>query len=78
MAAMGEVLSGTTLIAGGFIRHWIGDLMTRVAGISIAAIVASALVVTYPAPLSDILLYNQLHVLLFLGGLYFALRGNQA
>ncbi|MEM9781557.1 MAG: hypothetical protein AAF899_03680 [Pseudomonadota bacterium] len=78
LAALGEVIAGAALIAGAVIRSWIGDLMTRAAGAAIAAIVTGVLVVAYPAPLGDILLYNQFHVLLLVGGLFFALRGNRA
>lgn len=78
LAAMGEIIAGAVLILGGFFRNWIGDLMTRFAGAAIAAIVAGVLIVAYWAPPLDILLYNQFHVLLLVGGLYFALRGNRA
>ncbi|MEM0989500.1 MAG: hypothetical protein AAGK00_11505 [Pseudomonadota bacterium] len=78
MAAFGEILAGLLLIAGAFVRTWIGDLMTRAAGAMIAAIVAGVLVTVYWQPLIDMVLYQQFHMLLLVGGLFFALRGNKA
>ncbi|MEM8970499.1 MAG: DoxX family protein [Pseudomonadota bacterium] len=77
-AAMGEFLAGILLIAGGFTRHWIGDIITRAGGLILAAIVASVIVWVYWAPPIDIFLGNQFHLLLLVGGLYFLLRGNSA
>ncbi|MEM6462334.1 MAG: hypothetical protein AAF724_10495 [Pseudomonadota bacterium] len=77
-AAIGEFAAGAALIAGGAFRNWAGELITRAAGLAIAAIVAGVLMVAYWAPPLDILLYNQFHVLLLVGGIYFALRGNRA
>lgn len=78
LAALGEIVAPALLIAGGLFRNWIGDAMTRMAGLGIAMIVAGVLVVAYWAPPIDLILYNQLHVLLLVGGLYFAFRGNHA
>ena len=78
MACLGELTAGALLIIGGiFHNHWIGHLATRVGGLFVAIIVASVLVWVYGAPIMDLLLYEQFHVLLMLGGLYFALRGNE-
>lgn len=78
LAAVGELAVGVGLLIGGVLRGWVGDLVTRAAGAAMAIIVASVLVVAYWAPPIDILLYNQFHVLLLVGGLYFALRGARA
>ncbi|MEM9139929.1 MAG: DoxX family protein [Pseudomonadota bacterium] len=77
-AAMGEFLAGVLLIAGGLARNWIGDVATRAGGLMIAVIVASVIVWVYWAPPMDIFLGNQFHLLLLVGGLYFAFRGNSA
>ena len=78
MAALGEIAAGAALIVGGFVRNWIGDVLTRLAGLGIAMIVAGVLYVVYWAPLYDLWLANQFQILLLVGGLYFALRGNKA
>ncbi|MEM9725814.1 MAG: hypothetical protein AAF909_10160 [Pseudomonadota bacterium] len=78
LAAFGEIAVAVMLIAGAFIANGLGNLVTRLAGVGIAVIVASVLVIVYWAPPMDLLLGNQLHILLIVGGLYFALRGNAA
>ncbi|MEM1160306.1 MAG: hypothetical protein AAGJ28_05185 [Pseudomonadota bacterium] len=78
LAALGEIGAGVALIAGGFMRSWIGDVITRAGGAALALIVASVIVVVYWAPLMDLFIGNQFHILLLIGGLYFALRGNAA
>ncbi|MEM0922178.1 MAG: hypothetical protein AAGI13_03990 [Pseudomonadota bacterium] len=77
-AALGELAAGLALIAGGFLQTRLGDLITRVGGATLALIVASVVVVVYWAPPMDLFLGNQFHLLLLVGGLYFALRGNAA
>ena len=81
LAALGELAAGAALIAGGLIRTPIGDVLTRVGGLTVALITFSVLVVVYQVftMTPDIIwLSNQLHLLLIVGGLYFAARGNAA
>ena len=77
MAAAGEIAVAGLLIAGGFLRGVTGDLVTRVAGLGLAAIVAGVLYVAYWAPPLELLMFNQFHLLLLAGGLYFALTGTR-
>ena len=76
MAAFGEIAAGTALIVGGFLRNGIGDVITRIGGLFLAAIVGGVLVVVYWAPPLDLFLANQFHLVLLAGGLYFLFRGN--
>lgn len=77
LACLGEIVAGLMLIGGGFMRnHWMGDLVTRLAGLMIGVIVTSVIVWVYWAPIWDLVLYQQFHVLLMMGGFYFAARGN--
>ncbi|MEO0372432.1 MAG: hypothetical protein AAF231_13325 [Pseudomonadota bacterium] len=78
LAALGEVAAAIALIAGGFMRNWLGDVLTRVGGLVIALITLSVIVVVYWAPPLYIFLGNQLHLLMVVGGIYFAARGNKA
>ena len=78
LAAFGEYCAATALIAGGFIRNAFGDLLTRAGGLTVALITFGVLYVVYWAPPMDLFLANQLHLLLIIGGLYFAARGNAA
>ncbi len=78
MAAIGEIAVAGLLIAGGLLRGVTGDLVTRIAGLGLAAIVAGVIYVAYWAPPLELLLFNQFHILLFAGGLYFALTGTKS
>tara|TARA_B100000927_G_scaffold13647_1_gene10804 strand:+ start:4127 stop:4576 length:450 start_codon:yes stop_codon:yes gene_type:complete len=90
--AYGELLGGIGLIAGGilsktpatmeqifgvdFIEPW-GDLITRFSGITLACIMTGVIWIGEPESFMDVILYDNLHVLLWVGGLFFALRGNR-
>ncbi|MEM9716561.1 MAG: hypothetical protein AAF826_08595 [Pseudomonadota bacterium] len=78
LSAFAELGAGIALIAGGLRRNAVGDVLTRLAGLAIAGVVIGVLYVVYWAPLLDLWLANQFHILLLVGGLYFALRGNHA
>ena len=80
-AAWGEVGAGLGLLVGGlFPKKFfteIADLITRFSGITICSIMTGVIWVGEPASLMDVILYDNLHVLLWVGGLFFALRGNR-
>ena len=77
----GEIGAGLGLLVGGAII-WqkfkeINDIITRFSGITICSIMTGVIWVGQPDSFMDVLLYDNLHVLLWVGGLYFALRGNR-
>ena len=80
---LGEIGSGLGLIVGGILSHtkgWIkeaGDLITRFSGIVMTGIMTGVIWLSEPESLSYVLLYDNFHVLLWVGGMYFALRGNR-
>ena len=83
----GEFLSGLGLLFGGILTaswlysekiDWFGDMITRFSGITMCCIMTGVIWVGEPESLTDVLLYDNLHVLLWVGGLFFALRGNRA
>ena len=80
-AAWGEVGAGLGLLVGGLFPKkylWeLGDIITRFSGITICSIMTGVIWVGEPASLTDVILYDNLHVLLWVGGLFFALRGNR-
>ena len=80
-AAYGEIGAGFGLLIGGIMMYswwsWIGDLITRFSGFVIGCIMTGVIWVGEPASLMDVILYDNLHVLLWVGGLYFALRGQR-
>ena len=77
----GEIGAGLGLLVGGAVI-WqkfkeINDIITRFSGITICSIMTGVIWVGQPDNFMDVLLYDNLHVLLWVGGLYFALRGNR-
>ena len=70
------------MLVGGLIIHQkyfkeLGDLITRFSGITIASIMTGVIWTMEPESFWDVLLYDNFHVLLWVGGMYFALRGNR-
>ena len=91
--AYGELLGGLGLVVGGFLKKtpatmeqifgvnliepW-GDAITRFSGITLCCIMTGVIWIGDPESFVDVLLYDNLHVLLWVGALFFALRGNNA
>ena len=80
-AAYGEIGAGIGLIIGGAII-WqklkeINEIITRFSGITICCIMTGVIWVGQPESFWDVILYDNFHVFLWVGGLYFALRGNR-
>ena len=91
--AYGELLGGLGLIIGGLlwktpavmeyglrpniIEPW-GEAITRFSGIVLCCIMTGVIWIGEPESFMDVLLYDNLHVLLWVGALFFALRGNNA
>ena len=80
-AAYGEIGAGIGLLVGGIMMYswwsWVGDLITRFSGFVIGCIMTGVIWVGQPDSFMDVILYDNLHVLLWVGGLYFALRGQK-
>ena len=82
-AGIGLIFSGIMVskIAGDHIwNFWIqdlGDLLTRFCGIVMCCIVTGVIWISEPASFWDVILYDNLHVFLWVGGLFFALRGSR-
>jgi len=80
--AWGELFAGIGLIVGALIifpKLWptFGDIITRFAGITICGIMTGVILIGEPDSIIDVLLYDNFHVMLYCGGLFFALRGNR-
>ena len=78
----GELGSGLGLLVGGFLLldnrlTLIGDMLTRFSGFTIGSIMTGVIWIGKPESFMDVLLYDNFHVILWFGGLYFALRGNR-
>ena len=81
--AWGECLSGIGLLVGGALQSpglkaVAGDILTRFCGIVICGIMTGVILMSEPESFLDVLLHDNLHVMLYFGGLFFALRGNRA
>ena len=78
---LGEIGAGIGLLVGGLFPkkflYEIGDIITRFSGITICSIMTGVIWVGEPESFWDVLLYDNLHVLLWVGGLFFALRVNR-
>lgn len=76
---LGEIGAGVGLIAGGLAQKlWtsLADMITKFSGFVIGCIMTGVIWVGQPESLIDVLLYDNLHVFLWVGGLYFAMKGN--
>ena len=76
--AWGEFFSGIGLLIGGTVYAGMGDIITRFSGIVICGIMTGVILIGEPESFWYVLLYDNLHVMLYCGGLFFALRGNRA
>jgi putative oxidoreductase len=82
-AGLGLLVSGimVTKIAGTHVwDFWIqdlGDLLTRFSGIVMCCIMTGVIWTLQPENLIDFIIYDPFHVMLWVGGLFFALRGSR-
>lgn len=80
--AWGELGAGLGLLVGGLVIiwqklwPWVGDTITRFSGFTIGCIMTGVIWVGEPESFMYVILYDNLHVLLWVGGLYFAMKGN--
>jgi len=82
VVVLGELGAAVGLLVGGLIglqKYWneLGDIITRFSGITIASIMTGVIWTGEPESFTDVILYDHFHVLLWVGGMYFALRGNR-
>ncbi len=83
LVILGELTAGIGIIFGGILKSlglvpFFGDFLTRFSGIIIVSIICGVIIISNPDSMIEILFYDHIHVMLFSGGLYFALRGNRA
>ena len=77
-----ELIAGFGLLFGGMLRSLgffvlLGDFLTRFSGLVVVSIITGVIVVSKPGSFFEIILYDHFHVILYCGGLFFALRGNR-
>ena len=80
---LGEIGSGIGLFVGGLLAGFrntikeLGDMITRFSGITICSIMTGVIWLSEPDSFTDVILYDNFHVMLWVGGMFFALRGNR-
>ena len=78
--AWGELFAGIGLLLGGLtiaLKDGVGDMLTRFSGIVICGIMTGVILIGEPESIMYVILYEHLHLMLYTGGLFFALRGNR-
>ena len=79
--AWGELLSGVGLLIGGLLvtekLNVYGGALTRFCGIVICGIMTGVILMQEPDSIIDVLLYDNFHVMMYCGELFFALRGKR-
>ena len=83
LVIISELTAGIGIIFGGILKSlglvpFFGDFLTRFSGIIIVSIICGVIIISNPDSMIEIIFYDHIHVMLFSGGLYFALRGNRA
>jgi putative oxidoreductase len=74
-AALGLLFGGVLMIKD-YLKE-LGDLVTRFSGITICSIMTGVIWMSKPESVLDVVLYDHFHLMLWVGGLFFALRGNR-
>ena len=78
--AWGELFAGIGLLVGGLtiaLKDGVGDMLTRFSGIVICGIKTGVILISEPESIMYVILYEHFHLMLYTGGLFFALRGNR-
>ena len=78
--AWGGLFAGIGLLVGGItiaLKDGVGDFLTRFSGIVICGIMTGVILIGEPESIAYVLLYEHFHLMLYCGGLFFALRGNR-
>ena len=78
--AWGELFAGIFLFVGGLtiaLKPGVGDILTRFSGIVICGIMTGVILIAEPESIMYVIMYEHFHLMLYCGGLFFALRGNR-
>ena len=75
--ALSELSSGLMLIIGGFIRNPYGNVLTRLAGFIIAIMMINIFAIAHQDWFINTKLFTSAQIFLFVGGVYFLIKGNK-
>ena len=75
--AISELSVGILLIIGGFIRNPYGDILTRLASLTIVIMMINIFAIAHQDWFFNTKLFTSEQIFLFLGGIYFLIKGNK-
>ena len=75
--ALSELSSGFILIIGGFIKNPYGNFLTRLAGFIIVIMMINIFAIAHPDWFINKKLFTSEQIFLFIGGVYFLIKGNK-
>ena len=76
--AISEVSAGIFLIVGGFIKNPYGNFITRLAGFTIFILMINIFAIAHTDWFINTKLFTSEQIFLFIGGLYFFIKGNMS
>ncbi len=76
--AVSEVSAGLALIIGGFIKNPYGNFITRLAGLTIFIMMINIFAIAHTDWFITTKLFTSEQIFLFIGGLYFLIKGNRS
>ena len=76
--AISEVSAGLALIVGGFIKNPYGNFITRLAGFTIFILMINIFAIAHTDWFINTKLFTSEQIFLFIGGLYFLIKGNKS
>ncbi len=76
--AISELSAGIILIIGGFIKNPYGNILTRLAGLTIVIMMINIFAIAHQDWFINSKLFTSEQIFLFIGGIYFFIKGNKA
>ena len=82
LVIIAELFAGIGLLFGGILKiigfmSTIGDFLTRFCGAIIVGVITGVILINKPESIFEVILYDQFHLMLYCGGMFFFLRGNR-
>ena len=75
--ALSELSAGVILIVGGFVKNSYGNILTRAAGFTIVILMINIFAIAHPDWFINKKLFTSEQIFLFIGGVYFLIKGNK-
>ena len=77
LVAISEISSGVVLIIANFIKNSIGHTLTRLAGLNIVILMSCIFAIAHSDWFITKQLFTSIQTFLFIGGIYFLVKGNK-